>query len=132
AGLSVQVSAELDDRQLTGQTSGLLANVGTFGGEWKTTLDGPAFRPESWERMTGSGELILSEIQLPVLALLLGKDPPFERVEGRGYARILVERPEPEELPNLLVTATTRGLGVTFRGTNENPGLVISAMDILA
>lgn len=132
AGLSMNVSAELEGKSLTGEASGLLANVGTFGASFDTSLGGPAFEVDSWRQLTGHGELIVSEVNLGLIKQLLGKSSPIERVDGRAYARFLIERRAGTTLPNVFATAMTRGLAIVVRRPKDEPPLRIEGIDLNA
>ncbi|HVW24890.1 MAG TPA: translocation/assembly module TamB domain-containing protein [Polyangiaceae bacterium] len=132
AGLSLQLSADLDDRHLTGSASGLVAGVGTFGTTFDTELGGTPLDLASWENATGGGEVQIGDVHLGLLSAVLPKESPVDAVEGLGFARILLERKTAQApLPSVFATVSTRGLAASLRSSNAKP-LRISGIDLTA
>lgn len=111
-GLNGNLSATLDDRRLQAEASGLVRGVAGFGSTLEGTLDGPALQASSWERLIGRLDLRVSDIQLPLLGLVLGEKSPIRNVAGTGFVQLLVERKDPEILPNVFATVATRDLAL--------------------
>jgi hypothetical protein len=123
SGVSLDLRAHLDGRRLTAETSGLLHGVGTFGGSCEADLAGFLLDAETWRDATGKAELTLSELNLPLLAVLLGPDAAISPVGGRGYLQVGLERRRAGDLPNVLFTATTRGLELAVADRAERPAV---------
>jgi translocation and assembly module TamB len=110
-GLSAEVSADLEDRKLSGTASGLLAGLGTFGASFDGELGGPAFEAASYRDVTGKADVRLSEVELAALSMLLPRGTPIAYVGGQAFARFLLERKSAKApLPNVFATLGTRGL----------------------
>lgn len=114
-GISLQVSGDLQDETFTGGLSGLVAGIGTFGATWNTKLAGPATDPESYRRMTGTAEVQIGNVRLPLVSALLPNDNPVTRIGGTAGARILVDRPDASTLPNFFTTVSTHELSVELK-----------------
>src|SRR5262249_33703742 len=128
-----QLGADLDDRHLTGEASGLVAGIGTFGTTWDAELDGTPRELNAWRRATGHAEVQLGDLELAVLGALLPKDAPVSRLSGRAYGRMLLERKTAEApLPNLFATVSTRGLALSLRPSAAAEPLRINGIDLTA
>jgi autotransporter translocation and assembly factor TamB len=132
-GLSLQLDAHLDGHHVTGDASGLVAGLGTFGTTWDTELDGTPLEASSWRRATGRAEVQVGDVELAVLGALLPKDAPVGGVRGRAYGRALLERKSAEApLPSAFVTVSTRGLALVVRPSADVAAVRIEGTDLTA
>ncbi|HEX4338058.1 MAG TPA: translocation/assembly module TamB domain-containing protein [Polyangiaceae bacterium] len=132
-GLSLQVSADLDDRHLTGGASGLVAGIGTFGTTFDTMLDGSPLEVAAWRKITGSGEVQVSDVRLNLLTAILPKDSPLESIAGRAYGRVLLERKTATTLlPSAYGTFSTQELALSLRGSNGAKSVHVAGIDLTA
>jgi autotransporter translocation and assembly factor TamB len=128
-GLSLDLSGDLEDRALTGGATGMVAGIGTFGGTWNVTLAGKPFEVDSYRNATGTAELQVGNIRLPLVSALLPANGLVGHVSGTAYVRALVERRDAKAtLPNFLATVQTQGLAVDLR-TGEPP-LHVQGIDV--
>ena len=115
-GISLQMSADLQEDVLTGGASGLVAGIGTVGATWNTKLAGRATDLDSYRKMTGTAELQVGHVRLPLVSALFPDDSPITRIGGTAGARILVDRRSADAtLPNLFATVSTRELTIELK-----------------
>jgi translocation and assembly module TamB len=130
-GLSLQLSTDLDDRHVTGSASGLVAGIGTFGTTFDAELGGPPLEAASWRDVTGNGEVQIGDVRLALISAALPKNGAVESIEGRGYARILLERKTAQTpLPSVFATLSTRDLAVSLREASGEKPLRIAGIDV--
>lgn len=131
AGLSGQLTANLEDERIDGEASGLVNGLGTFGATWNGELAGPAFDPSSWERAKGEAEVQIGNVRLGLLSVLLPREGPVARIGGEGFARILLSRKDEKlTLPDVFATVGTRGFVMDLR--RKSGDVHVAGIDVTA
>ncbi|HEX7668130.1 MAG TPA: hypothetical protein VF395_01035, partial [Polyangiaceae bacterium] len=131
AGLSAQMSADLEGKHFTGSASGLVAGIGTIGSTWDTELAGPAFEANSWRDVTGRSEIQIGGVRLALLGPVLPPSGPVTGIGGQAFARVLLDRKTAKEkLPNVFATVATRGL--TLDLGDEKTKTHVAGIDLTA
>ena len=127
-GISGELNASLADDRLTGSSAGRVEAVGSFSAEWDTVLAGAPTRRESFERAIGTATLSLTGVTLDYVGQLL----PDSELDfgGEANATLKLSRSEPGAIPNLELTAETRGLRVTVPRAGGTP-TVVAGIELL-
>lgn len=113
SGVSLRMNANLEDRELSGDVSGQIQDMGAFGATWDVTLGGHVSEPKSWRDVIGKAEIQLDRVELGNLIYLLPENLRIEEVRGQGFARLRVERSVPAALPSVYVDGFgTHGLEI--------------------
>jgi translocation and assembly module TamB len=111
-GIAIRLDATLDERHLDGKASVLVREMGSAGAQWQTTLAGRVTRVESWRDMLGKAKVALGNLDISKTLLAIPPSARIDRIAGKGYVQIDLERDDPAPLPNALIVAVTRGLEV--------------------
>jgi hypothetical protein len=128
-GISGQLSAKLDGRQLSGAATGQLEALGSFSADWDTELAGPPTERSSFEKATGNATLALTDVTLDYLGQLLPEaDVDFG---GKASVTLKIARREREAVPDLELSGQTQGLRVAI-ARKEQPPLVFSGIELVA
>ncbi|HKY37788.1 MAG TPA: translocation/assembly module TamB domain-containing protein [Polyangiaceae bacterium] len=128
-GISGQLSAKLDGRQLSGAATGHVEALGGFSADWDTELAGPPTERASFEKALGSATLSLNDVTLDYLGQLMPETDVD--IAGKASATLKLARREKEAVPDLELSGQTQGLRVTV-ARKEQPPLVISGIELLA
>jgi translocation and assembly module TamB len=128
-GISGQLSAKLDGRQLSVVGTGHVESLGSFSTDWETTLDGPVTERASFERAVGSATLALTGVTLEYIGQLL----PQADIDVGGQADVTLKaaRSEPDAVPTLEISGQTHGLSVRVERQGGQP-LSLSGVEVLA
>ncbi|HYQ17040.1 MAG TPA: hypothetical protein VEQ58_14815, partial [Polyangiaceae bacterium] len=118
-GISGQLSAKLDDRDLAVAGTGSVESLGSFTTDWKTTLAGPLTERGSFEHAIGSASLALTGVTLDYLGQLL----PNQDIDVGGQADITLKatRSDPDAVPSLELSAQTQGLSLRVAREKQAP-----------
>jgi autotransporter translocation and assembly factor TamB len=127
---SVEIAADLDGGRLIGRASGSARALGTAAASWNVTLPGSWLDVASLRNATGTAELQCNDADLALFDKLLPRDDPVAKTEGRGYAKVEITRASSKAmLPDVKLTALTRGLALVLRGSGEGQGTRIAGVD---
>jgi hypothetical protein len=111
---SVDLSAELHDRQLSVQLEGVESPLGRLSGQLAGELAGPALDGDSWRRATFQGSALLARVPLWPVGLLLAQGSRVKDLDGHLNATLQIQRNDPDALPSLLLQSGTEELSFSL------------------
>ncbi len=122
---SLDLSGKLDGTRIDLQSSAELPTFGSFSGEAHATVTGSLAELESYEDATGIVTLKAERVPFGLLGYALPKSWGVNEVRGFGSASLVLDRSEPEAIPNASLVANTNGLYVGFdkAATSARPAL---------
>jgi hypothetical protein len=120
-GISMLVNAKLDDGNLDGDASVLVKDIGALGAQWETTLAGPVQKVSSWRDVIGQAQLQFSDVNLAGLEHALPKSLHVDKVTGRAFGQLRIDRKVAAALPSLFAVAGTKGLDVVRSVPDSKP-----------
>lgn len=130
ADLSLALRATLQGPNLTGSLEGALGKVAAVGASWDTRLGGSISRLESWRDMLGVAQVQLKHLDLAPLLLFFPPDSGIDEFSGQASAQFRLERRVPAALPSVFMVGGTRYLRIEQSGENDEPGRVITGLDL--
>jgi len=93
------VDATLDGEHIEGSSSAVVEGMGAFAATWSGELAGHAAQLGSWRGITGETEIQATDIELAPLRHLLPKAARIQRLAGKAFAILRVERLAPKSFP---------------------------------
>ena len=115
---SLSLTGQLNGSQLALQSSAQLPDWGAFSGEAKVQLSGSLAEPGTYERATGVLTMKAEHVPFSLLSYLLPKSAGVSEVRGEGSATLVLDRSEPNAIPNLSLVANTSGLYVALAASD--------------
>jgi hypothetical protein len=135
---SLGLQGQLSGSQLDLTSSARLRDFGTFAAEAKATVSGSLADPRTLERATGTLTIKAEHVPFGLLSYVLPKSAGIGEVRGEGNATLVLDRQEPNAIPNVSLVANTDGLyvalapkdksssGAVFQGVDAHAGLNVS------
>ena len=111
---ALDLQGQLNDAQLQLKSSANLPGLGSFYGEARTNVTGSLADPRSFERATGIITLKAERVPFGLLSYLLPHSFGVNEVRGEGSASLVLDRTEPDAVPNASLLANTNGLYVAL------------------
>ncbi|MET0795357.1 MAG: hypothetical protein ABW061_27810 [Polyangiaceae bacterium] len=111
---SLGLQGQLNDAQLNLQSSATLPGLGSFSGEARTTVTGSLADVDSFEHATGIITLKAEHVPFGLLAYVLPQSLGVDDVGGEGSASLVLDRSNPDAVPNASLLANTTGLSVAL------------------
>ena len=104
--------AQLQGSQLALQTTAKLRDFGVFGATAQATMPGSLAQASSYEHATGTLSVKAEHVPFALLSYVLPKSVGVSDVRGEGSATLVLDRTDPNVLPNVSLVAGTQGLHV--------------------
>ncbi|MES1179129.1 MAG: translocation/assembly module TamB domain-containing protein [Myxococcales bacterium] len=111
---SLDLQGQLKDAQLDLQSTANLPGLGSFSGDARTTVTGSLAEARSFERATGIITLKAEHVPFGLLAYAVPQSWGVNEVRGEGSASLVLDRSDPEAVPNASLLANTNGLYVSL------------------
>jgi len=111
ADLSGKLHAELRDRQLQAEVQVGWSGIAQLAGQFALELDRSARDPEALLKAIGKVDLALTDVDLGLFSHALSQDAETP-LSGKLAARVLLERSNPDALPDVKLLASSAGLRV--------------------
>jgi hypothetical protein len=127
---SLSLAGTLSGSQLNLQSTAKLRDFGAFSGEAKATLNGSLADARSFERATGMLTVKAEHVPFTLLSYVLPKTAGVSEVRGEGNATLVLDRTNPDAVPNVSLVANTAGLYVGLTPSKVNAkALAIEGVD---
>jgi hypothetical protein len=118
---SFALQGQLSDARLDLQSSAILPGLGSFSGDARSNVPGNLSDPASFQRATGIITLKAEHVPFGLLAYVMPESLGVNEIRGEGSASLVLDRSDPEAVPNASLLANTNGLyvGLTRNGKSS-------------
>jgi len=126
---SLSLSGQLSGSQLGLQGSAKLHDFGALSAQAQATLTGSLADARTFQRATGQLTVKAEHVPFKLLSYALPKSLGVSEVRGEGNATLVLDRSEPDAIPNLALVANTSGLFVGLAAHEKSAPAAFEGVD---